>query len=82
VRLIPRRGPHAQGVFQVKVNIDSERCQGHGRCYVLAPDAFEDNYEGYGRVLGDGIVRPDQELAARRAAASCPEVAITLAEDT
>ena len=32
----------------VKVQIDSERCQGHGRCYDLAPDLFGDDDEGYG----------------------------------
>jgi ferredoxin len=32
----------------VKVQISSERCQGHGRCYDLAPDLFGDDDEGYG----------------------------------
>jgi ferredoxin len=35
----------------VKVQINSELCQGHGRCYDLAPDLFGDDDEGYGRVL-------------------------------
>jgi ferredoxin len=64
----------------MKVQIDSERCQGHGRCYDLAPGLFGDDDEGYGRVLGDGAVPAGQEHDARLAAANCPERAITVAE--
>jgi ferredoxin len=60
----------------VKVQIDPERCQGHGRCYDLAPDLFGDDEEGYGQVLGDGTVSPDAERNARRAVVNCPEHAI------
>ena len=45
----------------------SQRCQGHGRCYDLAPDLFGDDEEGYGQVLGDGTVPPDAERNARLA---------------
>ena len=45
----------------VKVQIDPGRCQGHGRCYDLAPGLFGDDDEGYGQVLGDGTVPPGQE---------------------
>ena len=60
----------------MKVQIDPERCQGHGRCYDLAPDLFGDDEEGYGQVLGDGTVSPDQERDARLAVVNCPEHAI------
>jgi ferredoxin len=60
----------------VKVQIDSGRCQGHGRCYDLAPDLFSEDDEGYGQVVGDGIVPQDQERAARLAISNCPERAI------
>ena len=63
----------------MKVQIDSARCQGHGRCYELAPALFGDDDEGYGTVLGDGTVRPDDERAARLAVANCPERAVGLA---
>jgi ferredoxin len=62
----------------VKVQIDPGRCQGHGRCYDLAPDLFGEDEEGYGTVLGDGAVPPDKEQDARRAVANCPERAIDL----
>jgi ferredoxin len=65
----------------VKVQIDSGRCQGHGRCYDIAPGLFGDDAEGYGTVLGDGPVRPGQAHDAELAVANCPERAITLAEE-
>ncbi len=65
----------------MKVQIDPGRCQGHGRCYDLSPGLFGDDEEGYGTVLGDGTVPPDQERAARLAVANCPEHAIDLVEE-
>jgi ferredoxin len=65
----------------MKLRIDSARCQGHGRCYDLAPGLLGDDDEGYGRVLGDGTVPPGQEDAARRAVLNCPERAIEFAEE-
>jgi ferredoxin len=66
----------------VKLHIDSERCQGHGRCYDLAPDLFGDDDEGFGKVLGDGAVPADSEREARLAVANCPERAIVLDEES
>jgi ferredoxin len=66
----------------VKLQINSDICQGHGRCYDLAPDLFGDDEEGFGQVLGDGIVPPEKEREARLAAANCPERAIELLEET
>lgn len=71
---------HREGNVQVKVQIDPRSCQGHGRCYDLAPGLFGDDEEGYGTVLGDGAVPPSQEHVARIAALNCPEHAIELAE--
>jgi ferredoxin len=65
----------------MKVQISSERCQGHGRCYDLAPALFGDDDEGYGTVLGDGTVSPDQAHDARIAVANCPEHAVELLEE-
>ncbi|MDX6337259.1 MAG: ferredoxin [Streptosporangiaceae bacterium] len=64
----------------MKVQIDSECCQGHGRCYDIAPGLFGEDVEGYGRVLGDGLVPAGEEREARLAAANCPERAVTLTE--
>ena len=65
----------------MKVRINSQLCQGHGRCYDLAPSLFGDDDEGYGQVLGDGIVPPGKEQDARLAVANCPERAVELIEE-
>lgn len=66
----------------MKLHIDSKVCQGHGRCYDLAPELFGDDDEGYGQVLSDGVVPPEQEHDARLAVANCPEHAIELLEES
>jgi ferredoxin len=65
----------------VRVQINHENCQGHGRCYDLAPSLFGDDDEGYGTVLGDGTVPPGHEHDARLAALNCPERAVELVEE-
>ena len=62
----------------MKLQISTERCQGHGRCYDLAPDLFGEDDEGYGTVSGDGTVPPGREQDARLAVGNCPEHAIEL----
>jgi ferredoxin len=65
----------------VKVQINPELCQGHGRCYDLAPDLFGADDEGYGLVLGDGTVSQDAKHDADLAVLNCPEQAIELVEE-
>lgn len=62
----------------MKVHVDRSLCQGHGRCYSLAPELFEPDDLGNSHEIGDGTVPPGQEDAARRAVANCPEYAITI----
>ena len=38
----------------MQVRIDLDRCEGHGRCYVLAPSVFAADAEGNGEVVRDG----------------------------
>ena len=71
-------GGRQLGSSAVKVQISSERCQGHGRCYDLVPGLFGEDDEGYGTILGDGAVPAAEEREARLAAANCPERAIEL----
>ncbi|MFI6507268.1 ferredoxin [Streptosporangium sp. NPDC050855] len=66
----------------MRVRIDPGRCQGHGRCYDLAPGLFGEDDEGYGRVLGDGVVPPHEEQAARLAVANCPERTIEILQES
>jgi ferredoxin len=79
-----RPGPAhgADGTNAVKVQISSERCQGHGRCYDLVPDLFGEDDQGYSRLLGDGTVPPGKEREARLAESNCPERAIEVLEET
>lgn len=65
----------------LRVRIDGERCQGHNRCCSLAPELFEADELGNGRVRGDGAVAPALEAKARLAVANCPEHAVRLAQD-
>lgn len=65
----------------MRLRIDSERCQGHGRCYDLAPDLFGEDEEGFGQVIGDGPVPGERERDARLAVANCPEQAIELVQE-
>ena len=66
--------------MSTRVQIDAGRCQGHGRCYDLAPDLFGEDEDGYGVVAGDGSVPPDREDDAELAVANCPEQAIDVLE--
>jgi ferredoxin len=62
----------------MKIHIDQDRCEGHGRCYALAPALVEADDIGNGREIGDGTVPPDQEKNARLAAVNCPERAVII----
>ena len=64
----------------MKVQISPELCQGHGRCYDLAPDLFGEDDEGYGTVRGHGVVPPGEERDARLAERNCPEHAVEVLE--
>jgi ferredoxin len=64
----------------VKVSIDYARCQGHGRCYDLAPQLFGEDAEGYA-VAPDGVLASKDQAQAQLAALNCPESAIDLAEE-
>jgi len=66
----------------MKLHIDTDLCQGHGRCYDLAPDLFGEDDEGFGTVLGDGIVPPESEREAALTVANCPERAISVTEES
>ena len=64
----------------MKVRVDQDLCQGHGRCYATAPEVFEADDIGNGHEIGDGSVPTDLERKARVAVANCPERAIQLDE--
>jgi ferredoxin len=65
----------------VRVQIDAEACQGHGRCYDLAPEVFGEDEDGYAVLLCDGGQVPaEHQDVARLAVANCGEGALTVDE--
>ncbi len=63
------------------VTIDAERCQGHNRCYQIAPELVDIDEMGNATIKGDGTVAEELQAKARLAVSNCPEYAITLTED-
>lgn len=62
----------------MKVRVDPSLCQGHGFCYMNAPELFTDDDIGHAAVrLSDELSQSQQELA-RSASWTCPELAISL----
>jgi ferredoxin len=58
-------------------HIDLGRCQGHGRCALLAPDIFDVDDTGHSVLLLDPIP-PDRLADTEEAISTCPEQALSL----
>ncbi|MGD0082563.1 MAG: ferredoxin [Acidimicrobiales bacterium] len=65
----------------MKIRVDPDKCQGHGRCYGLSSALFTTDDYGLSSVIGNGTVPPELEGKARLAIANCPEFAIEELED-
>lgn len=64
----------------MKVRVDSDRCQGHTLCSMIAPESFElDDIEGHASAISEDVASGDED-AVREAAHSCPEQAILVTE--
>lgn len=61
----------------MRVHVDQDKCQGHNRCVVLAPDLFEVDELGTASAKGGGEVPEGLEEVAQLAVDNCPEYAIT-----
>jgi ferredoxin len=65
----------------MKVRVDSDRCQGHTLCSMIAPESFElDDIEGHASAVTEDVP-PQYQDAVREAAHSCPEQAILIYGD-
>lgn len=64
----------------MQVHVDPKKCQGHNRCYALAPEIFDVDDYGQAFELNNGVVPVALEEKARLAVANCPEFAITIKE--
>jgi len=65
----------------MRVRVDQEKCQGHGRCYSLAPEVFDSDELGNGIERHGGVVPPGMEAQANLAALNCPENAVIVETD-
>ncbi len=66
----------APGGVPVKIRIDADKCQGHARCFALAPELFAVDDYGQASVLVDEVP-PELVDRANLAIANCPEYAIS-----
>ncbi|MFZ8969005.1 MAG: ferredoxin [Ilumatobacteraceae bacterium] len=64
----------------MRVEVDTDTCQGHNRCFTIAPELFDVDDFGTAVVIGDGSVPAELEDKARLAEANCPEFAIKIIE--
>jgi ferredoxin len=60
----------------MRIRVDGEKCQGHNRCWVIAPELFDLDEMSNAHEKNEGIVPPELEEKARLAIANCPERAI------
>jgi ferredoxin len=63
----------------MRVQVDDERCKGHGVCCALCPSVFELSDDGYAVVKLD-VVPVELEEAVESAVDQCPERAISIAQ--
>jgi ferredoxin len=66
-------------VSTFKVDIDRDRCTGHGRCYGFAPEVFEPDDEGFS-VPRQALPREQHRAAVVKAVRNCPEKAVIMEE--
>ena len=64
----------------MRVKVNTDRCQGHNRCFALAPELFDIDDLGTSHEVGDGTVPAGLVDKARLAVANCPEFAIEITE--
>ena len=65
----------------MKIHVISDKCQGHNRCYVLAPELFDVDDYGYATEMDGGVVPEGMTEKAELAIANCPEHAIVIVDE-
>lgn len=61
----------------MRIRLDTDACQGHGRCYTLAPALFDSDDQGHCVLLVDEVPAGHED-EARTGVDNCPEHALTL----
>ena len=65
----------------MRIKVDAEKCEGHSRCYALAPALVDVDDLGNAFELNGGEVLEGLEDKARLIVDNCHEYAITIEED-
>jgi len=65
----------------MKITYNRELCQGHNRCYMLAPEIFDVDDEGYAVLKITGELPEELHEKGQLCVDNCPEYAIELADD-
>jgi ferredoxin len=64
----------------MKVRVDPDRCEGHGKCAAAAPGVFELRDDDLSHVLVDEVAESERERV-RQAVRMCPRQAIAIIEE-
>ena len=64
----------------MKIKYNRELCQGHNRCYMLAPEIFDVDDEGYAVLKVEGELSEGLQEKAQLCVDNCPEYAIEIAD--
>lgn len=67
----------------LKMFVDEALCAAHGQCYVVAPELFQADEEGFCAQAGQGLIDIPEGLedAARLGESTCPETAIRVIDE-
>ena len=65
----------------MRIHVDRDKCEGHSRCYSLAPELVDVDDLGNAFELNDGVVPAGMEEKAQLIIDNCPEFAIAVIED-
>ena len=65
----------------MRIHVDRDKCEGHSRCYALAPDLVDVDDLGNAFELNDGVVPAGMEERAQLIIDNCPEFAIAVIGD-
>ncbi|MBC8194660.1 MAG: ferredoxin [Acidimicrobiia bacterium] len=65
----------------MRIKVDRDKCEGHSRCYSLAPDLVDVDDLGNAFELNGGEVPAGLNDRAQLIIDNCPEFAIEIVED-
>jgi ferredoxin len=65
----------------MRIYVDPGKCQGHSRCYALAPDLYDVDDFGLSTARNGGLVPEDRIKTALLTIANCPERAIHVVDE-